>query len=327
MNHIKLPNGELVDLHIQSGHIQILINQKVQFMGLIYTKYENKIMFISNNSLSREEFREYQYLQSKHIFDKNLDENEQNRYDELQEKYVKECEYKFHFSEYIKEKEHRQQIINKIKPQCKFKSTFVKGCISKQTGEYYSFYDVEIVSYPPVHIYDSKINYEIDKYNKLRGRSKNLSIYAINRQSLAEYHYIMNFFLPALQEAYEDYLNEHFCGKEGEYDGIHCKKFQIDWFNKIFITDGNKIETAFQKWIKDIEAKYNERYRNLFSKKLPELESWERAWIDSVEYKTQKQFYYFCRDLMKCPEKHLEGIKNPKEYLQEAGKIIGRKLI
>lgn len=294
-------------------------------MDLIYIKYENKIMPLSNNSLSREEFREYQYLQSKYIFGKNLNENEQKRYDELHEKYIKDHEYKLHLIKCIKEKEHQQKIIDKIKPQCKFKSTFVKGCISKQNGEYCAFYDVEIVSYPPVHIYDSKINYEIDKYNKLRGRSKNLSIYAINRQSLAEYHYIINFFLPALKEAYEDYLNEHFHGKEGEYNGIRCKKFQIDWFDEIFITDKDKIETAFQRWMKDIEIKYNEYWRNLPDKKLPEPESWERAWIDSVEYKTQKQFYYFCRDLMKCPEKY--GIKNHKEYLQEAGKIIGRKFI
>ena len=278
-----------------------------------------------NSPLSREEYIEYQYLQSKYIFDKNLDEKEQKRYDELQEKYIKYREYKYRLRLWQEEKEHQQNIIDQIKPYCKFKATFVKGGISNQTGEYDAFYDIEIESYPLMKILDSKTRNEIDKYNKLRGRSKNLSDYACYKQELAEYHYFIDFFEPALNQAYEDYLKENFYGKHGEHNYVPCKKYQIDWFDEVFITDKEKIPTTFQKWIKDIKEKEDKRWGD-YRYKLPEPESWERAWIDSIEYGTKQEFYNFCCDLRKNPEDYPD-ISNYIEYLNEASKIIGKKFI
>lgn len=278
-----------------------------------------------NSPLSREEYREYQYLQIKFVSVDKLDEKEQKRYDELHDKYIKYQEHKYRLKLYQEEKAHQQKIIDQIKPYCKFKSTFVKGGISKQTGEYDTFYDIEIESYPLMEILDLKIKKEINKYHKLLGRSFNLSNYVYYKKELAEYHYFIEYFIPAIQEAYDDYLRENFYGKSGEHNYIPCKKFQIDWFDEVFVTDEEKILTTFQKWIKDIKEKEQNKWNN-FEWKLSELESWEKAWIDYVECKSIERFYNMCKDIRRNPEE-FPGIKNYIEYLKEAEKILHRKFI
>lgn len=279
-----------------------------------------------NSPLSREEYREYQYLQYKFIFDKTkLNDKEQKRYDKLYEKYVKECERKERLRKWREEEEYKEEIFKLIKPKCKFVSKFVKGGISRQTGEYAAFYDIEIYEFPLLEIYDKNINNQINKYHKLRGYSQNLSMYACYKQELAENRYAQYYFLPAIEAAYKDYLDENFYGKEGFENGISCKKYQIDWFDEVFVAD-KKIHTRFQRWYDHLYKQIENRWKDLINTELQEPESWEKAWIDSIEYESKHQFYNFCCDLRKNPNDY-EGIKNPKEYLQEASKIIGRKFI
>ena len=309
--------------------IYCYINDKPEYVlvkvivveNLIVEKYLGN-MYIMNSK----EVREYQYLHYKFIFDKNLDEKEKERYNELQEKYIAECERKFRFRKYLEEEEYRKEIFQKIKPECKFKSKFVKGGISGQTDEYDAFYDIEIYSYPLMKIYDNKINNQICKYHKIRGISKYLSTYACYKQSLWEYHYLIFFFLPAINEAYEDYVRENFYGKKGYENGMSCKKFQIDWFDEVFVTDEEKILTSFQIWYKDLYDKKHKQWTEIHEWKHEEPESWERAWIDSVEYDTKQEWYYFCEDLKRNPEDYPD-ISNPIEYLKEANKITGKKFI
>ena len=277
-----------------------------------------------NQQISREELIEYEFLKYKFIYERDLNENEKKRYDELSEKYLKEWERKARWNKIIAEENHKKEIFDKIKPECKFKSKFIKGGISRQTGEYDAFYDIEIYSYPLMKIYDNKINNQINKYHKIKGRSKYLSTYAYYKQNLLEYNYLIFFFLPAINEAYEDYVKENFYGKEGFENGISCKKFQIDWFDEVFIAK-EKMPTSFQTWYKDLYDKNQKQWSEIYEWEYGEPQNWERAWIDSIEYGTKQEFYIFCCNLRKNPEDY-PSISNPIEYLKEAEKIIGRKL-
>ena len=118
---------------------------------------------------------------------------------------------------------------------------------------------------------------------------------------------------------------DDFYGNNGEYYYIPCKKFQIDWFDEVFVTDEEKIPTTFQKWIKDIKEKEQNKWSN-FEWKLPEPESWEKAWIDYVECESIERFYNMCKDIRRNPEE-FPGIKNYIEYLKEAEKILHRQFI
>lgn len=186
----------------------------------------------------------------------------------------------------LKKKKHRQVIYDKIKPLCKFKSHIVRRAQSRQTGEKCVFWDIEIESMPLIQIFDIKTKNELDKWNKIRGRSTNLSMYAIYKSEMAMNIYIMGYFLPGIQAAYDNYVHENFYGKDGEYNGEPCKNFQLDWFDEVFVSK-EKYLTGFQKWFEDIKYHYQKCRKDLCDYKFPEPESWEKAWIDSIESETR----------------------------------------
>lgn len=280
--------------------------------------------------MSFKEYQEYDYLKYKHIFEeKSLTEDEQKRFDELSELFIKECEKRAYWDKINKEEKHKKEIFNKIKPLCKFSKKIVKKCQSRQTGEKCIFWDIEIESMPLVQVFDMKTKNELDKWNKIRGRSQALSMYACYKNEMAMNIYIMGYFLPGIQAAYDDYVQENFYGKYGEYFGEPCKNFQLDWFDEVFVSK-EKYLTGFQKWFEDIKYYYQKCWKDLCEYKFPEPESWERAWIDSVEYETRQRWYYFCTDLVRDlmnNEDNYSGIKNKVEYLKEAEKILHKKLL
>lgn len=235
--------------------------------------------------MSFKEHQEYDYLKYKHIFEeKSLTEDEQKRFDELSKLFIKECEKRAYWNQIAKDEKHKKEIFNKIKPLCKFLKKFVKKCQSRQTGEKTVFYDIELEKFPSIIIYDSKIKQEIDKYNKIRGHSQLLSMYAVYKQDILEHTYINTYFIPAIEEAYEDYLHDNLYGKDDIFEGESVKNFQIDWFDEVYIAN-KKIHTAFQTSIKEIK----DRWQKYPEWNYKEPESWERAWIDSVEYETRQR--------------------------------------
>ncbi len=92
--------------------------------------------------MTNSENNAYHYLQYKYITDKELSEDERKRFDELQEKFIKNQEYQILLSKAIEEQRHKQEVFEKIKPLCEFKSIFVKKCQSRQTNEKDVFYDM-----------------------------------------------------------------------------------------------------------------------------------------------------------------------------------------
>lgn len=271
--------------------------------------------------MTTSEKNQYQYLQYKFITDKELSEDEQKLFNELQEKFIKNQEYQIRLSKAIEEQRHKQEVFEKIKPLCEFKSTFVKKCQSRQTGEKDVFYDIELVKWPSVQVYDTETYKLLNKYNKIRGRSQWLSNYACYREDIIMNNYICYYFLPAINAAYEDYVRDNFYGKDGEYQGEKVKNFQIDWFDEVFIAD-EKIPTTFQKQYKE----QRKHYDKLIEWKGGESESWERAWVDYVERYDIHRYVYDCKDMIMHPESY-SHIKNIPEYIKEAEKILGRKLL
>ena len=77
------------------------------------------------------ENNEYQYLQYKFIINDEFSEDDRKRLDELQEKFIKNREYQAHWAKICEEIRHKQEVFEKIKPLCEFKSTFVKKCKSR----------------------------------------------------------------------------------------------------------------------------------------------------------------------------------------------------
>ena len=266
------------------------------------------------------ENNEYQYLQYKFITDAEFSEDDRKRLDELQEKFIKNREHQAHWAKICEEQRHKQKVFEKIKPLCEFKSTFVKKCQSRQTGEKDVFYDIELVKWPSVQIYDTETYNLLNKYNIIRGRSQWLSNYACFKDEIVMNNYICYYFLPAINDAYEDYVKDNFYGKDGEYYGEQVKNFQIDWFDEVFVAD-KKISTTFQKWYKEQYAHYDKS----IDWKGGEPESWERAWFDYVERYDIHDYIFNCQEMINHPENYSQ-IKNIDEYLKEAEKILHRKL-
>lgn len=275
--------------------------------------------------MTHAENNEYQYLQYKFITDKELSESERKRLDELQEIFIKNREYKAHLHKSVEERRHAQAVFEKIKPLCEFKSTFVKKAQSRQTGEKDVFYDIELVNYPIVKVYDTETYNLLNKYNKIRGRSQWLSNYASFKNEMVMEIYIKSYFLPGIKSAYEDYVRENYYGKDGEYEGEKVKNFQIDWFDEVFVAD-KKIPTTFQKWYAEQIQKHYNIWKELIDYKLPEPESWERAWVDYVERYDIHRYVYDCKDMVMYPENY-SSIKNIPEYIKEAEKILGKKML
>ena len=222
---------------------------------------------------------------------------------------------------YAEQKTRQEAIYNKVTKDTKFVSKFVKKCQCRQSGEKTVFYDIDIEKMPSVNFYGEFIQLA-NKYDRLQGRSVNLSMYASIKREILINDSVRTYIIPAVERAYDKYVHENFYGKEIEFEGEKVKAFQIDWFHEIYISN-ERFETTFQKKINDIKEKYNKK--NLYDcLKEYEPESWERAWIDYVERYDIHDYLFNCQNMIDNPEEY-SGIKNIKEYIKEAEKITHRK--
>ena len=101
-----------------------------------------------------------------------------------------------------------------------------------------------------------EFNQLYNKYNDLRGRSINLSIYVSIKQSMLINDSVICYIIPALKYAYENYVRDNFYGKEIEFEDypgifIKAKAYQIDWFDEVYVAK-EKIKTSFQKILKNL---------------------------------------------------------------------------
>lgn len=240
--------------------------------------------------------------------------------DILNKKYIESCKRDAFISKVIEDKKKKEDIYKQITKDVKFVSKFVKKCQSRQNGEKTVFYDIDIEKLPIIKPYGEFIGLS-NKYYKLRGRSLNLSMYASIKESIFLDDSAICYIIPALKYAYEDYVKDNFYGKEIEFEGEICKAFQIDWFDEVYIAD-KKIETVFQKKIKELEEHYQSKINKFEYPKEYEPESWERAWIDYVERYDTHDYLFNCQEMINHPENY--GI-DVDEYIKEAEKITHRK--
>ena len=226
------------------------------------------------------------------------------------------------------DKKKTEEIYKQITKDVKFISKFVKKAQSRQTGEKTVFYDIDIEKMPLEGTW-GEFNQLYNKYNDLRGRSINLSIYVSIKQSMLINDSVICYIIPALKYAYENYVRDNFYGKEIEFEDypgifIKAKAYQIDWFDEVYVAK-EKIKTSFQKNIEELRKHYQLKYNEIFEYlKEHELESWEKAWIDYVERYDIHDYLFNCQNMIEHPE-YYSGIKNINEYIMEAEKITHRK--
>ena len=276
--------------------------------------------------MTKGENTEYFYLQYKFAIKDNISEKDKLRLDELQKKYIEENRKRAYWNKYAEDKRKAEEIYKQITKDIKFVSKFVKKAQSRQTGEKTVFYDIDIEKFPEIRTWGEFIKLA-DKYNYLRGRSLNLSMYASIKQSMFLDDSVRFYIIPALKYAYENYVKDNFYGKEVEFEEYpgyftKVKAFQIDWFDEVYVSN-EKFKTSFQKKIEEIEEKYkiknDWKYPNEY-----EPESWEIAWIDYVERYDIHDYLFNCQEMINHPENY-SGIKNIDEYIEEAEKITHRK--
>ena len=214
------------------------------------------------------------------------------------------------------DKKKTEEIYKQITKDVKLISKFVKKAQSRQTGEKTVFYDIDIEKMPLEDTW-GEFNQLYNKYNELRGRSINLSIYVSIKQSMLINNSVTCYIIPALKYAYENYVMDNFYGKEIEfeyYPGIFtkAKAYQIDWLDEVYVAK-EKIKTSFQKNIEELEKHYQLKYNEIIeSQKEYELESWEKAWIDYVERYDINDYLFNCKNMIEHPE-YYSGIKNINE--------------
>jgi len=248
--------------------------------------------------------------------------------DELQNKYIEENRKRAYWNKYIEDKKKAEEIYKQITKDIKFVSKFVKKAQSRQTGEKTVFYDIDIEKFPEIRTWGEFIRLA-NKYNYIRGRSLNLSMYASIKYSMFLDSSVRLYIIPALKYAYENYVKDNFYGKEVEFEEypgvfIKAKAYQIDWFDEVYVSN-EKFKTSFQERIEELEKKYNSKIENYFEYlKKHEPESWERAWIDYVERYDIHDYLFNCQEMINHPENY-SGIKNIDEYIREAEKITHRK--
>jgi len=276
--------------------------------------------------MTRGENTEYLYLQYKFASQDNISEKDKLRLDELQKKYIEENRKRAYWNKYVEDKKRDEEIYKQITKDVKFISKFVKKAQSRQTGEKTVFYDIDIDKLPQLRTWGEYIRLA-DKYNYIRGRSLNLSMYASIKHSMFLDSSVRFYIIPALKYAYENYLKENFYGKEvefEEYSGIFikAKAYQIDWFDEVYVSN-EKFKTSFQKKIEEIEEKYKIKNDWKYPKEY-EPESWEKAWIDYVERYDIHDYLFNCQEMINHPENY-SGIENIDEYIREAEKITHKK--
>ena len=276
--------------------------------------------------MTESENTEYFYLQYKFANKDNISEKDKLRLDELQKKYIEENRKKAYWNKYVEDKKRDEEIYKQITKDVKFVSKFVKKAQSRQTGEKTVFYDIDIDKLPQLRTWGEYIRLA-DKYNYIRGRSLNLSMYASIKHSMFLDSSVRFYIIPALKYAYENYLKENFYGKEVEFEEypgifIKAKAYQIDWFDEIYVSN-EKFKTSFQKKIEELEEKYKIKNDWQYPKAY-EPESWEKAWIDYVERYDIHDYLFNCQEMINHPENY-SGIENIDEYIREAEKITHRK--
>ena len=276
--------------------------------------------------MTESENTEYFYLQYKFANKDNISEQDKLRLDELQKKYIEENRKRSYWNKYAEDKRKDEEIYKQITKDTKFVSKFVKKAQSRQIGEKTIFYDIDIDKLPQLRTW-GEYNRLADKYNYIRGRSLNLSMYASIKHSMFLDSSVRFYIIPALKYAYENYLKENFYGKEVEFEEypgnfVKAKAFQIDWFDEVYVSN-EKFKTSFQKKIEEIEEKYKIKNDWKYPKEY-EPESWEKAWIDYVERYDIHDYLFNCQEMINHPENY-SGIKNIDEYIREAEKITHRK--
>lgn len=277
--------------------------------------------------MTRVENTEYLYLQYKFASKDDISEKDKLRLDELQKKYIEENRKRAYWNKYVEDKRNAEEIYKQITKDIKFVSKFVKKAQSRQTGEKTVFYDIDIERFPEIRNWGEFIRLS-DKYNYLRGRSLNLSMYASIKQNIFLDNSVRLYIIPALEYAYDNYIKENFYGKEiefEEYSGyfIKAKAYQIDWFDEVYVSN-EKFKTSFQKKIETLKDHYNSKLSKFEYPKEYEPESWERAWIDYVERYNIHDYLFNCQEMINHPENYSE-IKNIDEYIREAEKITHKK--
>lgn len=250
----------------------------------------------------------------------------------LRDKVIKEAERR----ESRLREQHEQEIRDKIKEHLKFTKKYVRKGRSKQNGSCHAFFDIildkDSVNKAMNTMYDVESFNKIERCNKARGRSYAISAYASYIQNLERHSYICKYVLSAINETYRKFVNELL---DSEYEleaaddnwDVHtykCKSWPISWFNEVFISD-EKFKTSAETFIEELEEKYN-KWPEL-PKGMPEPTDREKAWIDRyIDFNTTEEFIMHCHDIIESPETYV-GLKNYKDYIDEAQKILGKRIL
>ena len=249
----------------------------------------------------------------------------------LRDKAIKEAERRE--NRLLEERE--QGIRDKIKEHLKFTKKYVRKGRSRQDGSCHAFFDIILdknsVNKAMNTMYDIESFNKIERCNKARNHSYAISAYACYVQDLERHAYICKYVLSAINEAYRKFVNDildsdyELQAADDNWD-VHtykCKSWPISWFNEVFISD-DKFKTSAETFIEELEEKYN-KWPEL-PKDMPEPTDREKAWIDRyIDFNTIQEFIMHCQDIMESHDTYA-GLKNYKDYIDEAQKIIGRRL-
>lgn len=231
--------------------------------------------------------------------------------------------------------QHEQEIRDKIKEHLKFTKKYIRKGRSRQDGSCHAFFDIildkDSVNKAMNTMYDLESLNKIERCNKARGRSYAISAYASYVQYLEYHSYICKYVLSAINEAYRKFVNDLL---DSEYEleaaddnwDIHtykCKSWPISWFNEVFISD-EKFKTSAETFIEELEERYK-KWPEL-PKDMPEPTDREKAWIDRyIDFNTTEEFIIHCHDIMESPDTYT-GLKNYKDYIDEAQKLLHKRL-
>ena len=241
---------------------------------------------------------------------------------DINEILLKKAEKLYYERKRAEERMEKEELMSYVNKDVKFITKFVRKAQSRQDDSKHVFYDVMIdeKTLPKIVVYDPKRQRDIEKWNKVRGRSHNLSFYAAWQQSLQESIYVNEIYIPAIIKAYDNFVYDNLRGKEIEYNGEKCKAWTIDWFDEVFIAD-KKTETSFDNWIYNFIEKHKTNWN--YPKEY-EPNDREKAWIDYTNLGVT-EFYKECLRI-KDLDNSTEYFDNKNDYLDEGKKILGRRI-
>ena len=234
---------------------------------------------------------------------------------------LKKAERLYYERKRAEERKRKEELMSLVNKDVKFITKFVRKGQSRQDGSKHVFYDVMIddKTIPNIIVYDHKRQRDIEKWNKIRGRSLNLSYYAAWEQYIQESIYVNETYIPAIQKAYDNFVSENLRGKDVIYNGEKCKAWTIDWFDEVFIAD-KKISTSFDNWLNQFKEKHKTNWN--YPKEY-EPNDREKAWIDYTNLGVT-EFYKECLRI-KDLDNSTEYFDNKNDYIDEAQKILHRK--